>query len=87
MKIFCLWFFLLGLVIHFAADVRAAEAKLIANEVAPGSAVLLSEFLNEHAPYPECHASTLAEHPSALAHSACVPHLGDYLKRHRPQRE
>ena len=25
------------------------------------SAVILSEFLNEHAPYPECHASTIVE--------------------------
>ncbi|HVU36419.1 MAG TPA: exo-alpha-sialidase [Opitutaceae bacterium] len=39
-------------------DSRAATAL----DVSPASsAVVRSEFLNEHAPYPQCHASTIAE--------------------------
>jgi predicted neuraminidase len=34
---------------------------IAAAQAATSPAVLTSEFLNEHAPYPECHASTLAE--------------------------
>jgi len=40
---------------------RAVIANLLAHEGELGSPILHSEFLNEKAPYPECHASTLAE--------------------------
>ncbi len=40
---------------------RAVIANLLANGDELGAAVLHSEFLNENAPYPECHASTIAE--------------------------
>jgi predicted neuraminidase len=36
-------------------------ATLLAHESELGTPVLHSEFLNENAPYPECHASTIAE--------------------------
>ena len=40
---------------------RERMANLLAHENELGAAVLHSEFLNEKAPYPECHASTLVE--------------------------
>lgn len=40
---------------------RDVIARLLAKGAALGSAVLHSEFLNEKATYPECHASTLVE--------------------------
>ena len=40
---------------------RNVVANLLANSAALGSPVLHSEFLNEKAPYPECHASTIVE--------------------------
>jgi hypothetical protein len=40
---------------------REVVGKLLANEAALGSPVLHAEFLNETAPYPECHASTIVE--------------------------
>jgi predicted neuraminidase len=40
---------------------RAVIANLLAHPQELGAAVLHSEFLNENAPYPSCHASTLAE--------------------------
>lgn len=46
--------------------VLLASAALLCAQ--PSAAVLSSEFLNEHAPYPQCHASTLVEvAPGALA--------------------
>ena len=39
--------------------IRLAAARLAAGPTGP--AVLAAEFINEHAPYPQCHASTLVE--------------------------
>ncbi len=39
----------------------AAWATATGADLRPGSAIVLSEFLNENAPYPHCHASTIAE--------------------------
>ncbi len=47
---------------------REVVANLLANEDELGGAILHVEFLNEKAPYPECHASTIVESgPGQLA--------------------
>ncbi len=40
---------------------RAVMAAVLANESQLGTPVLQSKFINENAPYPECHASTIVE--------------------------
>ncbi len=44
-----------------ALTARAADTPTTAPTTMPNPAILKTEFLNEHAPYPECHASTIVE--------------------------
>src|SRR5690349_4268858 len=45
-------------------SVCSMSVLLVARTAAADTAVVRAEFLNEHAPYPSCHASTIAETPS-----------------------
>ncbi|MSU22418.1 MAG: sialidase [Opitutus sp.] len=45
----------------------------------PASAILISEFLNEHAPYPACHASTIVE---TAQHELVAAWFGGLYERH-----
>src|SRR5436189_5822430 len=48
-----------------AAEVSAAPREIV-REKTPAAAMLKSEFIFESAPFPQCHASTLAEGKSGL---------------------
>jgi predicted neuraminidase len=55
----------------------------------PASAVLMSEFINEHASYPSCHASTIVETPAGGLVAAWFggtaernPDVGIWVSRH-----
>jgi predicted neuraminidase len=44
-----------------AVMASAASSTALAANKPSSSAIVLSEFINEHAPYPQCHASTIAQ--------------------------
>ncbi len=50
----------------YALPAGAAELAGGGDEVAGNAAVVSSEFIYDEAPFPECHASTIAETPSGL---------------------
>ena len=71
------------------AAVALAASMLAAPAAAPPSAIRLTEFLNDKAPYPQCHASTIAEAAPARLVAAWfggtregAPDVGIWLARH-----
>ncbi len=57
---------LLGIAASACVSAAEDEKNEEKEEVKPGPCVLASEFIFERAPYPSCHASTIAETPSGL---------------------
>lgn len=51
---------------ELAVAAKAEPIAIAAAEVKPQPGIIASEFIYESAPYPECHASTIAETPGGL---------------------